>query len=318
MRNFLLTSALVVAAWLPAHAGAEEKSPTARQIANFKLQDFRGAAIELDHWKDRDLVVVAFLGTECPLAKLYGPRLVDLAGQYESKNVGFVAIDSNEQDTLAEMAHFARTSKIGFPFLKDPANTVADLFDAVRTPEVFDLDRLERAGYAGRNGALCAHLKDRVSVLERPGEHGGRLVRRGSHSGSFRPRQTASHSLPGADRRPIRHRLQPRRTQAEGPGCRSRRVACRKGSYRARHPGDRVPHRQIAAWNAARRNHVRQRHRPNRAEPLRGMPSTGRDRSVHAHVVCRCRELERHDPRSCRRTAHAAVARQCQGGGVSE
>ena len=114
------------------------------------MQDFRGAAIDLDQWKDRDLVVVAFVGTECPLAKLYGPRLAELAQQYEPKKVGFVAIDSNAKDTLAEMAHYARVSKIEFPFLKDPANSVADLFGALRTPEVFVLDRQRKIRYRGR------------------------------------------------------------------------------------------------------------------------------------------------------------------------
>ena len=100
----------------------EEKSSIGKKIDSFKLQDFRGAAHELAGLKDRELVVVAFLGTECPLAKLYGPRLAELAKQYEPRLVAFVAIDANQQDTLAEMAQYARVSKIEFPFLKDPAN----------------------------------------------------------------------------------------------------------------------------------------------------------------------------------------------------
>ncbi|MDB5384858.1 MAG: Peroxiredoxin [Planctomycetaceae bacterium] len=121
-----------------------------RKIEGFQLQDFRGASQALADFKDRELVVVAFLGTECPLAKLYGPRLAELAGQYGPKNVGFIAIDANQQDTLAEMGHYARVSKIEFPFLKDPSNSVADLFGAVRTPEVFVLDKNRVVRYWGR------------------------------------------------------------------------------------------------------------------------------------------------------------------------
>ena len=94
--------------------------------------------------------MVAFLGTECPVAKLYGPRLAELAGRYEPKKVGFVAIDANQQDSLAEMGQHARVSKIEFPFLKDPANAVADQFGAVRTPEVFVLDKQRSIRYRGR------------------------------------------------------------------------------------------------------------------------------------------------------------------------
>src|ERR671918_411273 len=56
--------------------------------------------------------VVVFLGTECPLAKRYGPRLAELARDYESQGVQFVAVNSNEQDTLREIAHYARVHKI--------------------------------------------------------------------------------------------------------------------------------------------------------------------------------------------------------------
>lgn len=129
---------------------AAEKSPIGQKVDLFKLRDFRGAEHDSASWNQNDLTVVAFLGTECPLAKLYGPRLVELAAKYESKKVGFVAIDANQQDTLAEMAQYARTSKMEFPFLKDPANAVADSFGAVRTPEVFVLDRQQTIRYHGR------------------------------------------------------------------------------------------------------------------------------------------------------------------------
>src|SRR5262245_17080972 len=131
-------------------ARAYEKSSMGRKIGNFKLQDFRGAAHELVAWADRDIIVVAFVGTECPVAKLYGPRLAELAAQYEPKKVAFVAIDSNQRDTLAEMSQYARDSKIEFPFLKDPANAVADQFGAERTPEVFVLDKARAVRYRGR------------------------------------------------------------------------------------------------------------------------------------------------------------------------
>src|SRR6266478_4423928 len=150
MRCLSVTLALSLALICAAGARAEEKSAIGRKIENFKLQDFRGAAHELAGWADRDIIVVAFVGTECPVAKLYGPRLAELAAQFEARKVGFVAIDSNQQDTLAEMAQYARVSKIEFPFLKDPANAVADQFAAERTPEVFVLDKARVVRYRGR------------------------------------------------------------------------------------------------------------------------------------------------------------------------
>jgi mono/diheme cytochrome c family protein len=76
--------------------------------------------------------------------------LQELAAKYESAGVGFVAIDSNQQDSLTELAAFARKHKLEIPVLKDPGNQVADAFGAERTPEVFVLDQERRIVYHGR------------------------------------------------------------------------------------------------------------------------------------------------------------------------
>ena len=44
-------------------------------LGDFKLQDHLGAKHSLTEWKDKRAIVVVFLGTECPLAKLYATRL---------------------------------------------------------------------------------------------------------------------------------------------------------------------------------------------------------------------------------------------------
>src|SRR5262249_24729244 len=53
------------------------------KLDEFALQDFRGKSHTLSDSKEAKLVVVAFLGVECPLSKLYGPRLAELAREYE-------------------------------------------------------------------------------------------------------------------------------------------------------------------------------------------------------------------------------------------
>src|SRR5262249_49087226 len=52
--------------------------------------------------------------------------------------------------SLADMAAFARLHKIPFPILKDSDNALADRLGAVRTPEVFVLDRQRVVRYHGR------------------------------------------------------------------------------------------------------------------------------------------------------------------------
>ncbi len=95
-------------------------------LAGLRLQDFRGASFALDDVRERKLVVLAFLGVECPLANQYAPRLVELARSFEPKGVAFFAIDANQQDGATVMGRFAKANDLPFPFLKDVGNELAD------------------------------------------------------------------------------------------------------------------------------------------------------------------------------------------------
>jgi peroxiredoxin len=121
-----------------------------RKIADFALRDHRGKTYKLSDLSDKKLVVIAVLGTECPLAKLYAPRLADLADEFESKGVAFLGLDANRQDSLTEIGAYVRVHELQFPMLKDTGNEVADRLGAVRTPEVFVLDKDRVVRYWGR------------------------------------------------------------------------------------------------------------------------------------------------------------------------
>ncbi len=119
-------------------------------VGDFSLADYRGKTYALADFKDKPVLVLAVVGTECPLAKLYAPRLAELARQYEPKGVAFVGLDPNSQDGVTQIAAYARQHGIHFPILKDLNNQVADRLGARRTPEVFVLDRQRVVRYRGR------------------------------------------------------------------------------------------------------------------------------------------------------------------------
>ena len=126
------------------------ESSVATKIGDFTLQDYLGAKHSLSGFGDKRAVVVVFLGTECPLAKLYGGRLGDMERDYRDRGIAFVGIDANSQDSLLKIGHYARVHKIDFPILKDAKATVADQFGATRTPEVFVVSRAGDVLYQGR------------------------------------------------------------------------------------------------------------------------------------------------------------------------
>ena len=115
---------------------------------DFELLDPTGKRHRLSDTKTR-FKVIAFLGTECPLAKLYSQRLNDLSSEFE-KRVTVFGLVSNSQDSNNDIAAFVRRHDLEFPVLKDLRHEVADQLEAQRTPEVFLLDAENRVRYQGR------------------------------------------------------------------------------------------------------------------------------------------------------------------------
>ncbi len=131
MRRFDLVAMSLVALCCGSICTAGDDLPSAvgKRVEDFTLPDVHGKPRSLAEF-DGKVVVLAFIGTECPLAKSYSPRLRDLAQEFEGQGVIFLGIDSNMQDTLSELAAFARATGIGFPMLKDTNNELADRLGA--------------------------------------------------------------------------------------------------------------------------------------------------------------------------------------------
>jgi peroxiredoxin len=141
-------SFLTLLALLP--VSGEVPPPVGQHVENFELPDCRGQVHRLTDWRESRTVVLAFMGTECPLVKLYVPRLIELEKVHGPKNVRIVGINANQQDTSAKIADFVREHGIPFPILRDEGNTLADRLGAQRTPEVFLLDQARVIRYHGR------------------------------------------------------------------------------------------------------------------------------------------------------------------------
>lgn len=120
-----------------------------RKIGSLAQADIAGKPFDLAAIEESKSVVVAFLGTECPLAKQYARRLQEMSTAYEGRAV-FIGIFSNEQDSAAEIEQYTELLGITFPVLQDSENKIADSFAARRTPEVFLLDRSRTIRYRGR------------------------------------------------------------------------------------------------------------------------------------------------------------------------
>src|SRR2546430_499714 len=96
---------------------AEGKAVATESRAIVDCRDTMGQEFRLDALAENPLVVVAFLGLECPLARLYSQRLNGLRQEFGPRGVAFVALSANRHDTFEGMREFAKD--LTFPMLHD-------------------------------------------------------------------------------------------------------------------------------------------------------------------------------------------------------
>ena len=119
------------------------------QLDGFDLVSTSGEKLSIRAAEQPELTVLYFTGIECPLAKLYAPRVKALAKEY-SDSTRFFGINSNQQDSNEEFKEFVAAHQFAFPCGKDFNNVVADQFNVKRTPEVIVLDKGFKIRYRGR------------------------------------------------------------------------------------------------------------------------------------------------------------------------
>ena len=91
----------------------------------FSLKDTTGRDVALTDFRDKKAVVVVFTGTECPVNNYYIPRLKELHQKYAAQGVQFLAVNSNPQDRVQDVAEHAKREGLPFPVLKDADQKVA-------------------------------------------------------------------------------------------------------------------------------------------------------------------------------------------------
>ena len=103
---------------------------------------------------DGKISVVFFTCNQCPYAKAFEPRLIEIAKQYASKGVTFYAIDSNDENKFAEesvanMKDRAVSKGYPYPYLKDNDSSIAHAYGARVTPHVYVIDQKGTLRYRG-------------------------------------------------------------------------------------------------------------------------------------------------------------------------
>jgi len=103
---------------------------------------------------DGKLKVVVFTCNQCPYAKAFEPRIIELAKTFQPKGVKFYAVNPNDDakyeiETLPNMKARSEEKGYPFPYLKDGDSKVAHAYGARVTPHVFLVDGKGVVRYRG-------------------------------------------------------------------------------------------------------------------------------------------------------------------------
>src|SRR6187401_245261 len=122
----------------------------------FTLPDsVSGKDLSLETSKGEIATMIMFICNHCPFVKHVNEELVKLANDYKSREIGFVAINSNDvlnhpDDSPELMTQVARQLKYPFPYLFDESQETAKAYEAACTPDFFIYDKDLQLVYRGQ------------------------------------------------------------------------------------------------------------------------------------------------------------------------
>lgn len=148
MKLYKALSAVFLLFIIIAASGIAGNSPD--KYENFTLKDYNGKEFSLSDFKDSKAIVILFIATECPISNDYNPRMAELYSEYRDKNIAFVGINSNKQESVGDIRTHAKKNDLNFVILKDENNVIADRFKASFTPEIYVLSPDYDLLYHGR------------------------------------------------------------------------------------------------------------------------------------------------------------------------
>lgn len=109
----------------------------------------------LDDVKGKEGLVVMFICAHCPYVKHLEEELAFVAEKYQRKEIGFVAISSNDvanypDDSPEKLKEQAEDNDFDFPYLYDESQEVAKAYQAACTPDFYLFDMDLKCVYRGR------------------------------------------------------------------------------------------------------------------------------------------------------------------------
>lgn len=123
---------------------------------HFKLIDVTtGQHVALNDDQSSTATVIMFLCNHCPFVKHVNTALAQLANDYQSQGIRFIAINANDvehypDDSPENMKKIAEEHHYPFPYLFDETQAVAKAYNAACTPDFFIYNQKSKLVYRGQ------------------------------------------------------------------------------------------------------------------------------------------------------------------------
>lgn len=136
-------------------------TPSVMRKLGIKAPDFNlpdvvtGKKVSLSAFKDKKALLVMFICRHCPYVQHVKKELARLGRDYASRDVGIVAISSNDaksypDDRPSNLKEMAIEEGFTFPFCCDETQEAARAYQAACTPDFFLFDSKRRLIYRGQ------------------------------------------------------------------------------------------------------------------------------------------------------------------------
>lgn len=139
------------------------------KATDFKLKNVDGKYVSLSDYANAKGFIVVFTCNNCPYAKAYEDRIIEIDKTYKSKGYPVIAINPNDpqvqpQDSYDAMIVRAKEKKFTFPYLVDETQEVYRTYGAQRTPHVFLLEKTGKDLTVRYIGAIDDNYQDASQV----------------------------------------------------------------------------------------------------------------------------------------------------------
>ena len=141
--------------------------------AEVKMKDISGKEVSFKDAMKKNGLLVMFSCNTCPVVQRYQTRINEVSKYALDKEIGVILLNSNEAyrdngDSYDDMRSYAKSHGFSWYYVVDENSSMADIFGANRTPELFLFNNESKLAYHGAiddNSSSAAEVTRKHAVI---------------------------------------------------------------------------------------------------------------------------------------------------------